>query len=78
MTLQVTSGGILLQHLLIAITLTYNSLIINNKNVLFNTKAGVYTLIKKNIIKNLWEKTGAKRIKLQQPATLKGYNKGVL
>ena len=37
----------------------------------------MYALIKKNIIKNLWEKTGAKRIKLQRPATLKNYNKGI-
>ena len=58
------NGLIREQHLLIPITLAYNGLIINNKNVLFNTKGGTYALIKKNIIKNLWEKTGAKKIKL--------------
>ena len=36
----------------------------------------MYALIKKDIIKNLWEKTGAKRIKLRRPVTLKGYDKG--
>ena len=30
--------------------------------------------MKKDITKNLWEKTGAKRIKLRRPVTLKGYN----
>ena len=64
------------QYLLILITLAYNSLIINNKDVLFNTGAGVYALIKKDIIENLWKKTGAKRIKLRQPVTLKGYDRG--
>ena len=64
------------QYLLIPITLVYNGLIINNKNILLNIKKGVYALIKKDIIKNLREKTGAKRIKLQRPVTLKGYNGG--
>ena len=58
------NGLVRRQYLLILITLAYNSLIINNKDVLFNTEAGVYTLIKKNVIKNLWEKMDAKRINL--------------
>ena len=53
------NGLIKEKYLLILITFTYN-----NKNILFNTRVRVYALIKKNIIKNLWEKTGAKRIKL--------------
>ena len=64
------------QYLLIFITLAYNSLIINNKDVLFNTGVGVCALIKKNIIKNLREKTGVRKIKLRRPVTLKGYNGG--
>ena len=40
-------------YLLIPITLTCNGLIINSKDILFNTGAGVHTFVKKNIIKNL-------------------------
>ena len=36
----------------------------------------MYALIKKNVIKNLWEKIGAKKIKLRRPVTLKDYNGG--
>ena len=36
----------------------------------------MYALIKKDVIKNLREKTGAKRIKLWRPVTLKGYSGG--
>ena len=58
------SGLVREQYLLIPITLAYNGLIFNNKNILFNTGVRVYALIRKNIIKNLWEKMGTKRIKL--------------
>ena len=64
------------QYLLISITLRYNGLTIDNKNVSFNTGAGVYVLMKKYIIKNRWEKIRAKRIKLRRPIILKGYNGG--
>ena len=37
----------------------------------------MYALIKKDVIKNLREKTGAKRIRLWRPAILKGYDGGV-
>ena len=33
----------------------------------------MYALIRKDVVKNLWEKTGAKRMKLRRPVTLKGY-----
>ena len=64
------------RHLLIPVTLAYNGLAIDNKDVLFDTGAGVYALIRKDVAENLREKTGAKRIKVQRPAVLKGYDGG--
>ena len=61
--------------MLISITLAYNGLAINNKDVLFNTGAGVYALIRKDIIENLREKIGAKRMKLRRLTALKDYNR---
>ena len=58
--------------------LTYNGLILSSKDNLFDTKVGVYTLIKKNITNNVKEKTGAKRARLEWPAFLKEYNRGAL
>ena len=64
------------QHLLIPITLAHNGLAIDNKDVLFDTGAGVYALMRTDVAKNLREKTGAKRMKLRRPAVLKGYDGG--
>ena len=38
----------------------------------------MYALIRKNLIKNLREKTEAKRIKLRRPVNLKDYNCQIL
>ena len=70
------SGLVKGYYLLIFITLAYNDSIINNKDILCNIRVGVYALIKKDIIKNLWEKIGVKKIELRRLVTLKGYNGG--
>ena len=63
--------------MLILITLAYNGLVIDNKDVLFDTGVGVYALIRKDVVENLWEKTGVKRMKLRRSVTLKDYDGGV-
>ena len=45
-------------------TLVFNGLIIDNKDVLFDIRVGVYAFIRKDVVENLWEKTGVKRMRL--------------
>ena len=64
------------RHLLIPVTLAYNGLAIEKKDVLFDTGAGVYALIEIKAARNFREVTGARRIQLRRPCALKGYNGG--
>ena len=60
---KINIGGLVKgRHLLIPITLIYNGLAIEKKNVLFNTGVRVYAFIKIKAARNFREITGAKRI----------------
>ena len=50
------------RHLLIPVTLVYNGLAIEKKDVLFDTGAGVYAFIEIEAARNFREVTGARRI----------------
>ena len=64
---KINIGGLVKgRHLLIPITLAYNGLAIEKKDVLFNTEAGVYAFIKIEAARNFRKVTGARRIQLRR------------
>ena len=61
-------------HLLIPVTLSYSGLAIINKDVLFDTGADVYAMMRARVAKVFRDKTGAERVLLPKACRFRGYD----
>ena len=61
-------------HLLIPITLSYSGLAVVNRDVLFDTGANLYAMMRERVAKIFRDKTGAERVRLPKPCRVQGYD----
>ena len=61
-------------HLLIPVTLSHSGLAIINKDVLFDTGADVYAMMRARVAKIFRDKTGAERVLLPKACRFRGYD----